>query len=52
MRQPDDPGPEPHDPDPFAGLKSQTWVRVYLLLVFLAAIVWAAWLGYDPTVHE
>ena len=63
MRQPDDPGPDawkdleldPLDPpgpfeDPFAGLKSQTWVRVYLLLVVLVAIAWAAWSVYAPTV--
>lgn len=48
MRQPDDPGPDPLEPpeDPFAGLKSQTWVRVYLLLVVLGAIAWAAWSVY------
>jgi hypothetical protein len=57
MRQPDDPGLDPLDPpdpfeDPFAGLKSQTWVRVYLILVFLGAIAWAAWSVYASTVHE
>ncbi len=47
MRQPDDPGldPPPAPEDPFAGLKRQTWVRVYLVIV-VAAIAFASWSAY------
>ena len=47
MRQPDDPGldPPPAPEDPFAGLKSQTWVRVYRVIV-VAAIAFASWSAY------